>query len=52
MAKRSTSHIYLSPELADSMQLEAGQPHAHAYKSDIWTMGMIILEAGLTQYQD
>lgn len=52
IGKRSTPHIYLSPELADALQLEAGQPHVHAYKSDIWTMGMIILEAGLAQYQD
>jgi len=52
IAKRSTPHIYLSPKLADSLQMEMGQPHSHPFKSDIWTMGMIILEGGLTQYQD
>jgi serine/threonine protein kinase len=52
IAKRTTPHIYLSPELTESLQLEAGQPHCHAYKSDIWTLGMIILEVGLGQYQD
>lgn len=52
IAKRSTPHIYLSPELAESLQLETGQPHNQGYKSDIWAMGMIILEAGLLKYQD
>jgi len=33
----------MSPELTESLQLEAGMPHCHAYKSDIWTLGIIIL---------
>jgi len=43
ISKRSTPHIYMSPELTESLQLESGMPHCHAYKSDIWTLGMIIL---------
>ncbi len=52
ISKRSTPHIYLSPELAYCLQIEAGVPPNNSYKSDIWSMGMIILEAGLLKYQD
>mgnify|MGYP000913189202 FL=1 len=52
IAKRNTPHLYLSPELADALQLETGVPHANPFKSDIWTMAMILLEAGLNKYQD
>ena len=52
LTKRDTPHVYLSPELGDCLQRETTFPHCHPYKSDIWTMGMIVLEAGLSQYQD
>lgn len=27
-------------------------PHCHPYKSDVWSLGMVILEAGLGEAQD
>ena len=50
--KRSTPHLYLSPEQATALQQEVVTPSINHYKSDIWTLGMIMLEAGLLEYQD
>lgn len=43
----SSSHIYLSPEQTQALQQEQIAPVLNPFKSDIWTLGMIVLEAGL-----
>lgn len=51
--KRSTLHLYLSPEQTDALRQEISHPPCkQSSKCDIWTLGMIMLEAGLLQYQD
>ena len=52
LTKRSTPHLYLSPELVRSLGEEVVTPTINEYKSDLWTMAMIILEGGLLEYQD
>jgi serine/threonine protein kinase len=52
LTKRSTLHAYLSPEQTQALQQEVVAPAYNAYKSDIFTLGMIMLEAGLQEYQD
>ena len=47
-SKRSTKHLYLSPELVHALQDEVSSPHCHPYKSDIWSLGMLLLEVGLS----
>jgi serine/threonine protein kinase len=51
LAKRSTPHLYLSPEECEQLEEECTLT-TNTYKSDVWTLGMILLEAGLAQYQD
>lgn len=52
LAHRSLPHLYLSPEQTDSLREEQAQASCDPYKTDIWTLGMILLEAGLLSYQD
>ncbi len=52
LTRRNTPHLYLSPELTEGLQRETSQPTCNPYKSDIFTLAMIILEAGLGNYQD
>lgn len=52
LTKRSSQHAYLSPEQTQALQQEEISPNYNPYKSDIFTLGMIILEAGLFEYQD
>lgn len=40
---RSTPHIYLSPQQVEALREECVRPDCNASKSDIWTLGMIIL---------
>ena len=52
MIDRKSPHLYISPELCGSL---ANCQPSHTYdphKSDVFTLGMIILEAGLLEYQD
>ncbi len=43
----------MSPEQCEALQGELISPaNINPYKSDIFTLGMIILECGLLQYQD
>lgn len=53
LTKRNTPHIYLSPELCESLSQELTSPQLlNPYRSDVFTVAMIMLEAGLLQYQD
>lgn len=52
MTKRSTPHLYLAPEQAAALAQEIIVPSLNTFKADIWTMGMVMLEAGLLEYQD
>lgn len=52
LTKRGTEHIYLSPEQTQALQQESVSPVFNSFKSDIWTLGMIMIEAGLLEYQD
>jgi serine/threonine protein kinase len=49
---RSTPHIYLSPEQTEALREEKLHHNGQSSKGDIWTLGMIVLEAGLLSYQD
>ena len=49
---RKTPHLYLPPEQAVALQEELISPKFPEEKGDIWTMGMIMLEAGLLNYKD
>ena len=52
--RRNSEHIYLSPELCESLERAevTPSPDINPYKSDVFTFGMIILEAALLKYQD
>lgn len=52
LTHRSTPHLYLSPEQTESLNEEKSSPSCDPFKADIWTLGMILLEAGLLSYQD
>lgn len=53
LTKRNTPHIYLSPELCEALSQELTSPQLlNVYRSDVFTVAMIMLEAGLLQYQD
>jgi serine/threonine protein kinase len=52
ITKKSTLHADLSPEQTQALQQENITPTYNPYKSDIFTLGMIMLEAGLLEYQD
>ena len=51
--KRSIKNIYLSPEQCQIVdQQDYGKMISNPYKSDVFTFGMIMLEAGLLRRQD
>lgn len=53
VTKHSTPHIYLSPQQCQALSEEKVQPEStDPYKSDVFTLGMVMLEAGLLSHQD
>lgn len=52
LSHRFTPHLYISPEQTSTLAEERVNANWNPFKSDIWTLGMIILEAGLLSYQD
>lgn len=50
--QKSHSGIYLSPELLKSLSKDLVQPLHNAYKSDIYSLGMIILHIALLENCD
>lgn len=41
--RRGTAHLYLSPELTESLQQESNASGVNPYKSDIFTLAVVIL---------
>ena len=52
LLKRSSPHLYLAPELCISLNKEYINPKVDDHRADVWSLGMVILEAGLLEYQD
>lgn len=56
-SRAKLSHIYLSPELCGQLAHSSGD-HGRAldsidvFKSDVFSLGMVLLETGLLEYQD
>ena len=51
--KRSLRNIYLSPEQCQMIDIQdISKPMADPYREDVFTAGMLVLEAGLLQRQD
>ena len=52
LTRRTSPHIYISPEEVEDLKKEKIKSESNSFKTDIWTIGMIMLEAGLLEYQD
>jgi len=50
--KRSIKNVYLSPEQCESVRSQRPNFNKNAYKNDVFTLGMILLESGLLEKMD
>lgn len=51
-SNRNLQSIYLSPEQCESLESNKPIPNKNAYKNDVFTLGMIMLECGLLDRQN
>ena len=51
-SKSASKNIYICPELCESLKLKRKIPDTDPYLSDVFVLGMIMLEIGLMEYMN
>ena len=51
-SNRTLKNVYLSPEQCEAIESQKPIINKNAYKNDVFTLGMILLQCGLLERQD